>query len=163
MPIILILVFVGFFFHTISDRERQQTIAELREQGIYEVDYTYFFADQEAVVVYMVCDPPSEQQAMEDMISDFLTLDRLSEFRLRVEQYVSVLESNDSRKRPIEGIHAVFLEPSKDFDVGFFPAPHHFTDYDLAREHIIAHVHMGWTDNEIAVFIPEDKGTVLLS
>lgn len=153
MPIILILVFVGFLFHTISDRERQQTIAELREQGIYEVDYTYFFVDQEAVVVYMVCDPPSERQAMEDMIKEFLTLDRLSEFRLRAEQYVSALENSDGRERPIEGIWAMFLEPSKDFDIGFFPEPHQFGDYDSAKEHIIAHVHVGWTDNEIAVFI----------
>lgn len=154
MSIILISVFVCFLFHTISARERQQTvIEELCEQGIYEVDYTYFFIDQEVVVVYMVCDPPSEQQAMEDMIRNFLTLDRLSEFRLRAEQYVSALEGGDGKKRPITGIRAMFLEPSKDFDVGFFPAPHHFADYDSVKEHIIAHAHVGWIDNEIAVFI----------
>lgn len=154
VPLVLLFVFTLLLFSAARDLDkRQQAVSALIEAGIYEVDYTYFFQDRSTVVVYMICDPPAETRALEVMVRNFLTPQRLAEFSRRAGEYAAELEAADGRDRPIRKIWAMFLEPSPEFGVGFFPEPHRFTDYEQAKDHIIAHAFAG----------PDHKGEITVS
>jgi hypothetical protein len=134
------LVFYALIYY-VPKYLRQEYIQGFIAQKIYEVDFSYVAVWSEALICYMVCEPPDNRQDLIATITDFLTEDRLEELRVRAKEYIDALNEKQHTSYPLDGMTLIFLEPYEELAIGEFPETGDIWDYN-PEGHSIAGAHV---------------------
>lgn len=126
-PLLLAIILLTLIYMGVSRYKDYAFKSHLREQGIYEVSYSYVLVWGRTDTYFMICDPPEGADALRSLIQNYVEADGFFESqRRRGEETVAELAEAAKEDRPFTGMTFEFLEPSKALPIGVFP-------YDIYR------------------------------
>lgn len=134
MVVIGILILGKILF---SVYDRYVLVKMLREQGIYEISFSYVQVDERIEAHYLICEPPNNNQDISKIVTSFLNAEQIiAQSRKRAMEIVTDLSNNRGETVPFIGMNLIFLSPSKDLDIGVFPNDIYDSKYKIGQ-HIL--------------------------
>ena len=105
---------------------------------IYEVSFSYVQVEKRTEVHYMMCEPPNDQMSIREKVDAFLSQENIVEtLKLRSADLIKELNAVHGENQPLVGINLVFLEPSKDLNIGEFPDDIYDSKYHIGEHRVL--------------------------
>jgi len=125
--------------------ERHKIKQEYLAKGIYEIEETFGIDARDDIrSVFMICEPPSNNEDLERMVRDFIQEKNL----------IQMLKDRVQEKSLVNTVCINFVEPSRDFPIGWKSGERNGYFSDRITDHTIVSAYIPYdsTDNTDLTF-----------
>ena len=138
---IVVVLLIGCFLISaglFSAYRNHKNIQMLKSMEIYEVAFSYVQIESRTEAHYMICDPPNDVTSIQEKVDSFLIAENtLNVLKLRSEELTRELSITQEETQSLVGMNIVFLEPSKDLDIGDFPEDIYDSKYRMGEHRLL--------------------------